>query len=264
MELITLTIALAVGLIMGLTGAGGSILTVPVFTYLLKLDVVTATTYSLFVVGATSAVGAYRNYKSGQIELKPALYFAFPSLFMVLATRGFILPLVPEVIFESRFILVHRQNLLMGLFAILIIYAGIKMILPASLKGNETKGADDHKVRLAVQGGVLGTIMGFLGAGGGFMIVPVLVLFAGMDMKKAIGTSLFLISLNALSGFFAGWGALESVDWVLLTIFSALMIAGILIGGHYASKINPAILKKGFGYFILAVAGYIITKEFFI
>lgn len=115
-----------------------------------------------------------------------------------------------------------------------------------------------------IQGAVLGSVMGFLGAGGGFMIVPVLVIFAGMDMKKAIGTSLLLISLNALSGFLAGWGSLERVDWLLLGKFSALMIAGILIGGHYASKINSVVLKKGFGYFILVVAAYILLKEFFI
>lgn len=265
MELITLTIALLVGLIMGLTGAGGSILTVPVFTYLLKLDVVTATTYSLFVVGTTSVAGAYKNYRVGNIDLKPALTFAVPSLIMVTITRGLIVPLIPEVIIDFDYLIILRQNLMMGLFAVLIIYAGVKMVGNGGKKGvtpDETESR--KKLKLIIQGAVLGSIMGFLGAGGGFMIVPVLVLFAGMEMKKAIGTSLLLISVNALSGFFAGWGALNGIDWILLIKFSALMIAGILIGGHYASKLNPVLLKKGFGYFILAVAVYIVLKEFFI
>ncbi len=264
MELITLTIAFVIGLTLGLTGAGGSILAVPVFTYLLGYDVVTATTYSLFVVGVTSVAGAYKNYSAGNIDLKPALYFAVPSLLMVVISRGLLVPLLPESIMKFQGFTLHRQNLMMGLFAILIVYAGSRMIIsgPANPAKSET-GPNAHN-RLLIQGAVLGTVMGFLGAGGGFMIVPVLVLFAGMEMKKAIGTSLLIISVNALSGFAAGIGALKEIDWVVLIKFSALMIAGIIAGGYFTIRINSMILKKGFGVFILLVAAYIVLKEFFI
>ncbi len=264
MELITLTIAFLIGLTLGLTGAGGSILAVPVFTYLLGYDVVTATTYSLFVVGVTSVAGAYKNYRSGNIDLKPALYFAIPSLLMVVLTRGLLVPLLPEVIVKLQWFTLHRQNLMMGLFAVLILYAGTRMILSSSTDSARSDQEINAQNRLLLQGAVLGTVMGFLGAGGGFMIVPVLVLFAGMDMKKAIGTSLLIISVNALSGFVAGMGALSEIDWAVLIKFSALMIAGIIAGGYYTTKINSTLLKKGFGVFILFVAAYIVLKEFFI
>ncbi len=264
MELITLTIAFFIGLTLGLTGAGGSILAVPVFTYLLGYDVVTSTTYSLFVVGVTSVAGAYKNYSSGNIDLKPALYFAIPSLLMVVVTRGLLVPLIPEVIVKLHWFKLHMQNFMMGLFAILIVYAGTRMILSKPSDKVNSYPEIDARNRLLLQGSVLGTVMGFLGAGGGFMIVPVLVLFAGMDMKKAIGTSLLIISVNALSGFVAGIGALEEIDWALLIKFSALMIAGIVAGGYFTTKINSILLKKGFGVFILFVAAYIVLKEFFI
>lgn len=258
MEIITLLIAFIVGVVMGLTGAGGSILTVPVFAYLLKLDVLTATTYSLFVVGATSLAGAIRNIISRNIDIKPALYFAVPSLVMVVVTRAVIVPLIPEVLLSVSGFQITRQNFLLGLFAIMIIYAGISMLK----KKDSEKVIAQNNLRLFIQGAILGVIMGLLGAGGGFMIVPVLVLFAGMEMKKAIGTSLLIISINAMSGFFAGFLAIQQIDWVLLIKFSLLMIAGILTGGYFTPKIDTATLKKGFGYFILMVALYMILKEF--
>lgn len=258
MEIITLVIAFLVGLIMGLTGAGGSILTVPVFTYLLKLDVLTATTYSLFVVGTTSIVGAIKNIIAKNVDLKPAALFAIPSLIMVVITRAIIVPLIPTTILNFGSYELSRQNLLLGLFAVMIIYAGVSMLRSRK----ESVQKEPENSRLFLQGSVLGLIMGLLGAGGGFMIVPVLVLFAGMEMKKAIGTSLLIISINAMSGFLAGFAQIEQIDWILLVKFSSLMIAGILTGGYFTPKINTTLLKKGFGYFILVVAAYMILKEF--
>jgi uncharacterized membrane protein YfcA len=120
MELITLVIAFLIGAVMGLTGAGGSILAVPVFTYLLRLDIITATGYSLFVVGITSLVGAIKNVVQKNIELKPALYFSIPSLTTVIVTRGTIVPLIPDEIFSSDSLVIGKQTLLLGLFAFLI------------------------------------------------------------------------------------------------------------------------------------------------
>ncbi|MCA0388104.1 MAG: sulfite exporter TauE/SafE family protein [Bacteroidetes bacterium] len=258
MEIITLLIAFIVGVVMGLTGAGGSILTVPVFAYLLKLDVLTATTYSLFVVGTTSLVGATKNMVSRNIDIKPALYFAVPSLIMVVVTRAIIVPLIPDLLLSDSGFQVTRQNFLLGLFAVMIVYAGISMLR----KRDSEMVVEQNNKRLFTQGAILGVVMGLLGAGGGFMIVPVLVLFAGMEMKKAIGTSLLIISINALSGFFAGFLTIQHIDWVLLIKFSLLMIAGILTGGYFTPKIDTVTLKKGFGYFILLVALYMILKEF--
>jgi uncharacterized membrane protein YfcA len=128
MELITLVIAFLIGAVMGLTGAGGSILAVPVFTYLLRLDIITATGYSLFVVGITSLVGAIKNVVQKNIELKPALYFSIPSLTTVIVTRGTIVPLIPDEIFSSDSLVIGKQTLLLGLFAFLIFYAAYSML----------------------------------------------------------------------------------------------------------------------------------------
>jgi uncharacterized membrane protein YfcA len=259
MELITFVIAFLIGAVMGLTGAGGSILAVPVFTYLLRLDIITATGYSLFVVGITSLVGAIKNVVQKNIELKPALYFSIPSLTTVIVTRGTIVPLIPDEIFSSDSLVIGKQTLLLGLFAFLIFYAAYSML--KKKKVQEIKPVFDIK-RLALQGAVLGVIMGLLGAGGGFMVVPVLVLIAGMEMKKAIGTSLMIISVNALSGFIAGASGLENIDWIFLVKFTVLMVAGILTGGYLTSKIDSQKLKTGFAWFITGVGAYILVKEF--
>lgn len=259
MELITLVIAFLIGAVMGLTGAGGSILAVPVFTYLLRLDIITATGYSLFVVGMTSLVGAIKNIIQGNIELKPALYFSIPSLVTVIVTRGTIVPLIPDEIFSNDNLVIAKQTLLLGLFAFLIFYAAYSML--KKKPEQENKPVFDVK-RLALQGALLGIIMGLLGAGGGFMVVPVLVLVAGMDMKKAIGTSLMIISVNALSGFIAGASGLQNIDWMFLLKFTVLMVAGILTGGYLTSKIDSQKLKTGFAWFITGVGAYILIKEF--
>lgn len=259
MELITLIIAFLIGTVMGLTGAGGSILAVPVFTYLLRLDIITATGHSLFVVGITSLTGAIKNIIQGNIELKPALYFSIPSLVTVIVTRGTIVPLIPDVIFGNDNLVIEKQSLLLGLFAILIFYAAYSML--KKKPEQEIKTQFDIK-RLALQGALLGIIMGLLGAGGGFMVIPVLVLIAGMEMKKAIGTSLMIISVNALSGFIAGASGLENIDWMFLLKFTVLMVAGIFTGGYLTSKIDSNKLKKGFAWFITGVGAWILIKEF--
>jgi uncharacterized membrane protein YfcA len=259
MELITLLIAFLIGTVMGLTGAGGSILAVPVFTYLLKLDILTATGYSLFVVGITSLFGALKNIIKGDIELKPALYFSIPSLVTVIVTRGTIVPLIPDIIFSSESVVLAKQSLLLGLFALLIFYAAYSMLK----KRPEPEKDKPFEIKpLMMQGAVLGVIMGLLGAGGGFMVVPVLVLMAGMEMKKAIGTSLMIISVNALSGFIAGASGLETIDWMFLLKFTTLMVAGIFTGSYLTSKIDGKKLKTGFAWFITGVGIYILLREF--
>ncbi|KAB2909914.1 MAG: sulfite exporter TauE/SafE family protein [Ignavibacteriales bacterium] len=263
MEILTLLFALLIGLVLGLTGAGGSILTVPLFTYLMKYDVITATAYSLFVVSVSSAVGAIKNYRTGNIHIKGALSFAIPSIVMVSLTRALFVPLIPEVIFKIGSYTLFRQNMMLGIFAVFMIYAGYKMLQSAKLEETILVIDKKHSVKLAVLGVILGATIGFLGAGGGFMIVPALVLLARMTMKNAVGTSLLLISLNSGVGFLSSLDELEGTDWGMLIKFSALMIIGIVVGGIFEEKINAAQLKKGFAVLVFIVAAWIIYLEFF-
>lgn len=253
--------ALIIGVILGLIGGGGSILTVPIFVYLLGIEPVTATAYSLFVVGSVSLVGAGKNLQKGLVDYKTAFIFAIPAVISVFTIRKFVVPVIPEVIFNLGAFTLTKNIAIMVFFAILMLTASLSMIKSNtdSLKNNEDI-VENKKVKLSILGLLTGLITGIVGAGGGFIIIPILVLMAGLPMKKAVGTSLFIIAINSLLGFLGDVNEVL-IDWKFLLTFSAIAIIGIFLGIYLNQFIDGKKLKKSFGWFVLIMGAYILSKE---
>lgn len=253
-------LALLVGVSLGLVGSGGSILTVPILVYILGFDAITATGYSLFVVGATALVGGVRGAFKGSVNFIIVLLFGIPSLITAYVVRALLLPAIPHTIVTTTTFIVTKPLLLMVLFAAIMLLAALKMIRSVPVV---TAGVNLSKAKLVISGIVTGLLAGSVGAGGGFLIIPALVFLAGLSMKKAVGTSLFIIAIQSLAGF-AGDAFGQAIDWSFLLPFTGAAIAGIFIGIVASRKIDGEKLKAGFGYFVLFMAGYIIIKELFI
>ncbi|NNC51312.1 MAG: sulfite exporter TauE/SafE family protein [Flaviramulus sp.] len=250
--------ALIVGLVLGLIGGGGSILTVPLLVYLLGYNPVVATAYSLFVVGTSSMVGTFQKYKEGLVDIKTGLAFSFPSFIAVYLSRRYLVPGIPDTIFTIGEYQLTKDMSIMIFFAIIMFLAAISMI---------KNGKDDHLLSISqpyyktfVQGLIIGTITGVIGAGGGFLYVPALVIWANIPMKKAVGTSLIIVTINSLIGFLGDVQTLE-IEWVFLLTFTLISIVGIVIGVFISKFISAAKLKKSFGIFVLLMAVYILFKE---
>ncbi len=253
--------ALAIGLVLGLIGGGGSILTVPILVYLFALSPVTATAYSLFVVGTSSLVGALRNMQKGLVDFKTALVFAVPAFIAVFCTRRFIIPNLPYILFSVGNLAVTKDLAIMVFFAIIMFLAAVTMIFN---KRQETTGQTTVTYNypiIILQGLGLGLVTGSVGAGGGFLIIPGLVLLAKLPMKKAVATSLLIIAINSLIGFTGDIATLD-INWKFLLPFTAIAIIGIFIGIYLNNFIDGKKLKKAFGWFVLLMAIYILIKEF--
>jgi uncharacterized protein len=261
LEIIGYIASVIIGVSLGLIGGGGSILTVPVLVYIFGVDPVLATAYSLFIVGATSLVGALPKYMHGLVSLKTALIFGVPAIAAVYVTRAFIIPLIPHKIFTIGDFEVTKSILMMILFAVLMVFASISMIRKQDqLNGNENAEQKFNYPMILLEGTVVGILTGFVGAGGGFLIIPALVLFSKLPMKLAVGTSLLVIAAKSLIGFL-GDIIHYQMDWRLLLIATSLAIGGIFVGNWLSHKIHGENLKKTFGWFVLVMGIYIIVKE---
>ena len=253
--------AILIGVSLGLIGGGGSILTVPVLVYILGVDPVLATAYSLFVVGSTSLVGAGTYMKKGLVNYKTALVFAIPSFIAVFLTRKFLVPALPDPLFTVGEAIITKNIGIMVFFALIMLAASFSMI--KGKKGGDAAEVEEVKFNfpmIALEGSVVGVITGIVGAGGGFLIIPALVILAKLPMKMAVGTSLLIIAAKSLIGFLGDLSS-QTIDWQMLLIFTSLSIVGIFIGSALSKKINEKILKTGFGWFVLVMGIYIITKE---
>lgn len=257
MEILGYVGALFIGLVLGLTGGGGSILTVPILVYLMGINPVTATAYSLFIVGTTSTFGAIQNYRKNLIDIKNGFIFAIPSFIAVYLTRKYIVPEIPKVIIESP-ILITKNTFLMLFFAVIMIFGALSVL---KKKSQDTNNEEKRNlILIGIQTFTIGIIIGLVGAGGGFLIIPSLILFAKLPMRKAVGTSLFIIAMNSLVGFMGDVQNLE-IDWFFLLIFSAISVVGIFVGMYLTKYTNESQLKKIFAYFVLVMAAIILLKE---
>jgi uncharacterized membrane protein YfcA len=250
--------ALLVGLILGLIGGGGSILTVPLLVYLLGYNPILATAYSLFVVGTSSLVGTIQKHKKGLVDFKIGLAFSFPSFLAVYLSRRYFVPNIPDTLSTIGNFVLTKEMGIMTFFAIIMFLSSASMIR----KGKKKVGipARQPYYKTFIQGLIIGTITGIIGAGGGFLYVPALVLWANIPMKKAVGTSLIIVTINSLIGFMGDVQTLE-IDWMFLLTFTAISIIGIILGVFLSKFISGEKLKKSFGFFTLIMAIYIIYKE---
>lgn len=267
MEFSGLLLAIVIGLSLGLVGGGGSILTVPVLVYIMGIPPMDATFYSLFIVGMTAMLGAFEYYKKDLIDLKAGLAFTLPSIITVFITRKYILPAIPDHIIHFRNLDVNKSVLIMILFAVLMIFASLSMIGQKKTFIRLGKKQEDAKFNYSViflEGVVVGILTGILGVGGGFFIIPALVLFGKLPMKMAVGTSLMIIAANSLIGFATDLVTSTHINWTFLLSFSCFAFAGMLLGTHLSGFVDSNKLKSVFGWLTLFMGAFILTKELII
>jgi len=264
MEILGFIGALMMGLTLGLIGGGGSILTVPILVYLFSVDTVLATAYSLFIVGLTSLIGSFSHISQGNVHWRTAIVFGIPSIISVYLTRMYFVPLIPEQIFTIGSFSLTKPILILIFFAVLMVFASYTMIRECKKCKEKPVGEINYNYPLIlIEGLVVGTITGLVGAGGGFLIIPALVILAKLPMKQAVGTSLVIIALKSLIGFMGDVKGNEAINWHFLGNFSVIAIIGIVIGSMLSKKVSDEKLKPAFGYFVLVMGLYIITKELF-
>ena len=262
-EIIGFIAAILVGLSLGLIGGGGSILSLPILVYIFGVEAgSTAPAYSLFIVGSASLIGASIKYKEGLVDLKTALIFGIPTIVAIYFTRNNIVPAIPHELFTLSDIIITKPIMVMVIFAILMMLASVTMI-----KGrNNVKQNQLQKFNypiILIEGLFVGLVTGLVGAGGGFIIIPALIILRNLPMKKAVGTSLVIIVMNSFFGFLGSLHNIE-IDWQLLLIFTAFAVAGIVIGNQLSHKIDGSKLKKSFGWLVLFMGTFIFIKEIFI
>lgn len=258
--------ALLIGISLGLIGGGGSILAVPALAYLFSLDEKYATAYSLFIVGFSALVGGIKQHFKGYVDWRTAIIFGIPALVGVSAVRKYLIPIIPDVLFSFDDFDFTRRMAMFGLFAVLMIPAAFSMLKKkdhVELESEKGKKVKYNYPLILIEGLIVGGITGLVGAGGGFLIIPALVILANIKMKVAVGTSLIIIAVKSLIGFFIGDVFTINIDWVLLTSFTGISLIGIFIGSYLSNFIDGDKLKKGFGYFIFVMAAFIFYMEFF-
>ena len=278
-------LAVVVGTVMGLIGAGGSILTVPIMVYVVGVDAVTATAYSLFVVGVTSVVGAASYWRRDSVHVHAAVAFSIPSLVVVFATRRWLVPAIPQQLGTVAGVEVSKDLFILVLFAVIMGLSALSMIVRpryavrvigaagggnngaapgAPLPRTESAAPPPVKVSIpliALEGAVIGVLTGVVGAGGGFAIVPALAVFARLPMRVAVGTSLTIIAAKSLFGFLGDVAVESNFDWGLLLAFTALAVVGILVGSRLGRLVPGTRLRPAFGWFVLLAAAGILMRE---
>lgn len=254
------TLALVVGLVIGLAGGGGSILTVPIFVYAFGIPPILATTYSLFVVGTTSLVGSVNHIWKKRVDLRITAAFALPSFVSVYLSRRFLVPALPDPLFRVNEFVLPKDNAILYFFTIVMVLAARAMIRNDQPERGEAADGRPRYITLALDGLAVGLLTGTIGAGGGFLIVPMLVLLAGLPIHRAVATSVLIIAVNSFVGLLGDIHH-TNPNWNFLLPFTGLSVVGIFVGMYLARFVAPEQLKKGFGWFVLAVAIYILSRE---
>ncbi len=259
--------ALLMGAVLGLVGGGGSILTVPILVYLLAVEPKMATAYSLFVVGISSLVGAWTYARRRLVDFHTGAVFAVPSFIGVYVVRKYVMPALPSTIFSVGSFSVSQNSFILLVFAVVMVFAAGSMIKKTQTAKSPAPSAPDAGERkfnyplIGLEGVVVGGVTGFVGAGGGFLIIPALVILAGLEMKIAVGTSLVIIAVKSLVGFLGDVQSNSNMDWHLLLIFTSISIVGIVLGTAMSKKIPSEKLKPAFGWFVLLMGMFILARE---
>lgn len=253
--------AVVTGLILGLLGGGGALLSIPVLVYMFRLPASIATGYSLFLIGITAMGGALENIRKQLIDYKAALYYGVPSALSVYSVRRFLIPALPTTFFTVNNFTLDKDHFILFLLVLVMLIAGYKMIKHTAPASDEHAGEAIDIPRLATYAILIGAFLGLVGAGGGFLMIPALVLFAHLPMRKAVGTSLLLVSLNSFIGFLGDVHSNSAMDWTFLFAFSSCSIAGVLTGTYLHRFIHGDVMKKYFGWFIVILAMLMIVKE---
>lgn len=259
MEILGFLLAVIMGFTLGLLGGGGSILTVPILVYIVGIDPVLGTAYSLFVVGFSALVGVWRKHAEGLVVWKTGIIFALPSLLAVFLTRYYLVPWLPKTLFTINDFTLSKDMAIMVLFGLIMIPAAFSMMRKRKETAIEEKAPNFPLI--VVEGLVVGTVTGLIGAGGGFLIVPALVLLVGLPIKEAIGTSLLIIAIKSLIGFLGDVGSGQDIDWTFLAMFTGFSLVGMMLGVYTTRFVKPEKLKSVFGWFVLVMGIVIIAKE---
>jgi uncharacterized protein len=262
MEIFGYVAAVLMGISLGLIGGGGSILTVPILVYLFGVSPILSTSYSLFVIGLTSLIGSYSHFKTGNLDIKTALIFGLPSMLSVYAVRKFVVPIIPDHVFSFGDTIITKSIFILLVFSVFMVAAAFSMIRKNKREVLDCNQKINYNFPLILCEGILvGAITGLVGAGGGFLIIPALVLFGGLCMKKAVGTSLLIIALKSLIGFTGDLGSGLQLDIPFMIMFAGFATVGIIAGTLISKHIANEKLKPAFGWFVLAMGIYIISKE---
>ena len=248
MALLAMALVLGVGVSLGLLGGGGSILMVPILRYALGQDAHTAITLSLLVVGTTSLAAVVPHARAGRVRWKTAFVFGLAGMagaYPAGALAGRIPPAV----------------LLVSFALVMIVTAAAMLRRKPGGRGDPSQPAKARSIaKIVAEGVVVGAVTGFIGAGGGFLVVPALVLLGGLPMEVAVGTSLVVIALKSLAAF-AGFVGHTTVPWALALAVSAAAIVGTLAGSQIAGRVCPKRLQAGFGWFVVAMAAFMLAQE---
>ena len=243
---LTIGLAVLVGVSLGLLGGGGSILTVPLLVYVDGMDAKAAIATSLLVVGVTSTIAAITHARAGRVRWPVAVVFGLAAM-VGAYTGGRLARFIPGAV-------------LLVAFAVIMFVAGAAMLRGRKETSVFEGGQRVPVLKITLLGLAVGVISGLVGAGGGFLLVPALVLLAGLPMPLAVGTSLVIIAMQSFAGF-AGHLANEHIDWRLASMVTAAAVVGALIGGKLVALIDPATLRKLFGWFVLFMASLMLAEE---
>ncbi|HEX5168215.1 MAG TPA: sulfite exporter TauE/SafE family protein [Cyclobacteriaceae bacterium] len=252
---------ISIGIILSIIGGGGSLLSVPILVYLFSLDIVMASSYSLFIVGTTSLLGALLKQKEERVDMRSGIIFSGSSVVAIFSTRKWILPSIPGEIMIGDSILLTKRALILTVFALLAMTASLIILLK-----HDWSSADHRKQQLKFLlpvGFMTGMLAGFVGAGGGFLILPALIIFARLPFKVAVVTTLMVIGFNSLLGFL-GDVMNYPINWLFLLIVTSLATFGMLLGHLFSKKIPVHYLRSSFGWIMLITAIVILVKELFL